>query len=263
MGGRNGDEIIGYKNLNHLMGLIEPYTYQVSKEEVLDLPAKTETAKYCYLTDEQEEYYYAEKDRLLEIIQRDEVRATDIFEVFTHMQQITSGYYKNRDGEVKILGSNKPAVLSNMELNEPTVFFCKYLFEIDTIVAHLGRENCAIFSGQNPKERDSELQLFREGKRRYFVATMQSGGTGLNGLQEVSCQAIFYSNSFSYFQRKQSIGRIDRPGQTKPTTIIDILTRSGIDTRIMNNLSRKGNLADEIKEMMKDKTKLKQYVEGL
>lgn len=263
LGGRNGDEIIGYKNLEHLMGLLEPYTYQVSKEDVLDLPAKTEKANYCILTDEQEQYYEAEKQWLLDIIQRDEVKATDIFQVFTHMQQITSGYFKTRHEEMKILGSNKPAMLHDLELNQPTVFFCKYIFEIETIVAHLGRDNCAVFTGRNPKERDRELQLFREGKRLYFVATMQSGGTGLNGLQEVSCQAIFYSNSFSYFQRKQSIGRIDRPGQTRPMIIIDLLTRSGIDNRIMNNLSRKGNLADEIKALMKDKTKLKNYVEQL
>lgn len=263
MGGRNGDEIIGYKNLDHLMGLLEPYTYQVSKEEVLNLPAKTETAKYCYLTDEQEEYYFAEKERLLKIIERDEVRATDIFEVFTHMQQITSGYHKTRNGEMTILESNKPLMLKNLDLTHPTVFFCKYIFEIETIVEYLGRENCAIFTGKNAKERDNELKLFREGNRRYFVATMQSGGTGLNGLQEVSCQAVFYSNSFSYFQRKQSVGRIDRPGQTKQMNVIDLLTRSGIDTRIMQNLSRKGNLADEIKELMKDKTKLKQYIESL
>lgn len=263
MGGRNGDEIIGYKNLDHLMGLLEPYTYQVSKEDVLDLPAKTEISRYCYLTDEQEEYYYAEKDRLLEIIQRDEVRATDIFQVFTHMQQITSGYYKTRDGEMKLLGSNKLDMLKNIDFDQPTVFFCKYIFEIDTLVEHLGRDNCAVFTGRNAKDRDEQKQLFRNGKRRYFVATMQSGGTGLNGLQEVSNQIIFFSNSFSYFQRKQSVGRIDRPGQTRQMTIIDLLTRSGIDTRIMNNLSRKGNLADEIKELMKDKTKLKQYVEQL
>jgi hypothetical protein len=263
MGGRNGDEIIGYKNLDQLMGLLEPYTYQVSKEEVLNLPAKTETSKYCSLTEEQEAYYYAEKDRLLEIIQRNEVRATDIFEVFTHMQQITSGYYKTPDGDIQLLGSNKLAMVQNLDLEQPTVIFCKYIFEVDAVVSHFGSENCAVFTGRKPKERDNELQLFRKGERHFFVATMQSGGTGLNGLQEVSCQAIFYSNSFSYFQRKQSIGRIDRPGQTKPTKIIDLLTYSGIDTRIMNNLSRKGNLADEIKEMMNDKTKLKQYVAAL
>jgi hypothetical protein len=263
MGGRNGDEIIGYKNLDQLMGLLEPYTYQVSKEEVLDLPAKTETAKYCYLTDEQEEYYQAEKERLLTIIERDEMRAIDIFEVFTHMQQITSGYHKTRDGKITILESNKPLMLKNLDFTQPTVFFCKYIFEIETIINYLGRENCAVFTGRNPKDRDNELQLFRERKRLYFVATMQSGGTGLNGLQEVSSQVVFYSNSFSYLNRKQSVGRIDRPGQTKPMLVIDLLTHSGIDTRIMGNLRRKGNLTDEIKELMKNKTKLKKYIELL
>ncbi len=263
MGGRNGDEIIGYKNINHLMGLLEPYTYQVAKEDVLDLPAKTEKELYCHLTEDQTDYYYEEKNRLLEIIQRDEVRATDIFEVFTHMQQITSGYYKTRDGKVKVLGSNKPELLKHVDLTQPTVLFCKYIFEIDNLVNYLGHENCAVFTGKNPKERDGELQLFREGKRLYFVATMQSGGTGLNGLQEVSYQLVFFSNSFSYFQRKQSIGRIDRPGQTKPMVVYDLLTYSGIDTRIMQSLRRKGSLANEIKALMMDKTKLKQYVEEL
>ncbi|MDP2060664.1 MAG: SNF2-related protein, partial [Flavobacteriaceae bacterium] len=40
MGGRNGDEIIGYKNIDHLMGLLEPYTYQISIEDHINLPAK-------------------------------------------------------------------------------------------------------------------------------------------------------------------------------------------------------------------------------
>lgn len=263
MGGINGDEIIGYKNIDHLMGLLEPYTFQVSKDEVLDLPAKTEKSLYCNLTEKQYEFYSREKERLLDIIQRDEVSATDIFQVFTHMQQITSGYFRDRDGYVHLLGTEKASLISEINTDIPTVFFCKYIFEISSLIEILGRENCAVFTGRNPKERDNELQLFVEGKRKYFVATMQSGGTGLNGLQEVSCQAVFYSNSFSYFQRKQSVGRIDRPGQKRPMLIFDLLTRSGIDNRIMSNLQRKGNLADEIKELMKDKTKLKNYVEQL
>lgn len=263
MGGINGDEIIGYKNIDHLMGLLEPYTFQVSKADVLDLPAKSEKSLYCNFTEMQHEFYFREKDRLLDIIQRDEVRATDIFEVFTHMQQITSGYFKERNGTVHLLGTQKTGLIFKIDTDQPTVFFCKYIFEIDTIIKTLGRENCAVFTGQNPKERDNELQLFVEGKRKYFVATMQSGGTGLNGLQEASCQAVFYSNSFSYFQRKQSVGRIDRPGQKSPMVIIDLLTRSGIDDRIMSNLARKGSLANEIKYLMMDKTKLKRYVEEL
>src|SRR5690606_24973928 len=33
-------DIIGHKNVEHLMGLVEPYTYQIRKEDVLQLPDK-------------------------------------------------------------------------------------------------------------------------------------------------------------------------------------------------------------------------------
>lgn len=260
MGGINGDEVIGYKNINELMGLLEPYTYQISKEECLQLPAVKHQTYYCQFTELQAEYYQREKDKLLQIIEFDDIRATDIFEVFTRMQQIASGYYKYKDNEPIILDTYKLSLFDKIDLSKKTIFFCKYLFEIQVICNHFGFDKCSVFTGNNPKERDDELQRFVEGSKTYFVATMQSGGTGLNGLQTASCQAVFFSNSFSYFQRKQSIGRIDRQGQINTMTVIDLLTDSGIDNRIMSNLRRKGNLADEIKGLLKDKTKLKQYI---
>lgn len=262
-GGISGNEIIGYKNIEHLMGLLEPYTYQISKEECLDLPAKKERSYTCKLTSEQEYYYQAEKERLLDMIQYAEVKATDIFGVFIHMQQIASGYYRKNNVKIKKLKSNKLSLLKKVNLEEKTLFFCKYMYEVDLLIDHFGRNRCALFTGRNPKERNNELRLFVEGDRQYFIATMQSGGTGLNGLQMVSRQLVFFSNSFSYFQRKQSIGRIDRQGQKKEMIVIDFLTDSGIDRRIMQILRRKGNLADEIRKLLNDKTKLKQYVEKL
>jgi SNF2 family DNA or RNA helicase len=262
MGGRSGDEIIGYKNIDHLMGLLEPYTYQITKEECLNLPAKEFYTHSCRLTDEQLQYYQDEKDRLLELIRSDDYSATDIFQTFTRMQQICSGYY-NIGNERLILHTYKLDLFDEMEKNEPVVVFCKYIFEVNAIVEYFGRENCAVFTGENPKERNAELNDFVTGRKKYFVATMQSGGTGLNGLQEVGRHIIFYSNSFSYFHRKQSIGRVDRQGQKKEMIIRDFRTSANIDDKIMRNLSRKGNLADEIKRLMLDKTKLKKYVESL
>lgn len=263
MGGTNGDEVIGYKNIDYLMGLIEPYIYQIDSS-VLNLPLKRNQTLWCGLNAEQQMYYEREKKELLKLFEFEEVKATDIFTVFTRMQQITSGYYKRHaDDEPIFLGSHKQGLLSKVNLSQPTVFFCKYIHEVDFIINELGKEKCARFTGQNPKERDEELEQFSNGAKPYFVATMQSGGTGLNGLQEICCQLVFYSNSFSYFQRKQSIGRIDRKGQEQEMTIIDFVTKSGIDNRIHKVLNRKGNLADEIKEKMKDKTELKKYIQSL
>jgi SNF2 family DNA or RNA helicase len=43
----------------------------------------------------------------------------------------------------------------------------------------------------------------------------------------------------------------------------DFCTTAKIDEKIMQNLSRKGNLVDEIKSLMLDKTKLKNDIESL
>lgn len=95
--------------------------------------------------------------------------------------------------------------------------------------------------------------------KKYFVATMGSGGTGLNGLQHCN-RIVFWSNSFKYTERKQCIGRIDRKGQENEMIIYDMHSNCGIETRIASNLARKGNLADEIKQKLHDKTELKKYI---
>lgn len=263
MGGINNDEIIAYKNIDHLMGLLEPYTYQISKEQCLDIPAKTEMSNICRMTEDQEYYYNIEKELLLEKIRSDDFTSTDIFQSFTKMQQICCGYYIDKHKNKVPVSTNKMSLMKNIPLCEPTIFFCKYLFEINDIVNYLGKENCSIFTGMNPRERDDELQNFVSGNTRFFVATMQSGGTGLNGLQEVSRRVVFFSNSFSFFHRKQSIGRIDRQGQTREMYINDFMTDSKIDSRIMFNLKRKSDLATEIKILMSNKEKLREYVNSL
>ncbi|MDR2064848.1 MAG: DEAD/DEAH box helicase [Prevotellaceae bacterium] len=262
MGGMFGDEIIGYKNIDHLMGLLEPYTYQITKEECLNLPAKQFYIHTCKMNDIQYELYHEEKEWLLDKIKSDNFYATDIFKSFTRMQQICCGYCRH-DNEREYLGTNKFSLMNNIPADEQVIFFCKYIFEIEMIVDYFGYENCAVFTGKNPQDRDAELADFVSGKKKYFVATMQSGGTGLNGLQEVCRRIVFFSNSFSYFHRKQSVGRIDRQGQRNKMFIHDFRTEANIDDKIMRNLRRKGNLADEIKRLMLDKTKLKKYIESL
>lgn len=264
IGGRNMDEIIGYKNVDHLMGLIEPYTYQITAEECLDLPAKVFRTVTCKLNDLQQEKYDIEKENLLTLIQNEEyVSESSIFRAFTLLQQISCGYYRNKDGETEDLGTNKLDLLHKTRYDcGQTVFFCKYIFEVNLLINFLGAENCVAFTGLNRKTRDFEKDLFTSGQKKYFVATMSSGGVGLNGLQ-ICQRVVFFSNSFKYSERKQCIGRIDRQGQVGEMDIYDIQTTAGIDNQIIRNLNRKGNLAEEIKYLLLDKTKLKQYVQDL
>lgn len=261
-------DVIGYKNVDYLMGLVEPYTYQIRKEDCLDLPSKEFHTVPCRLSPDQIEYYHQTKQELLEKLdffyERDiQTPAELIFLYFTKLQQIACGFYKDENDKVIDLKSGKIDELVRTNcFSGQTIFFCKYLYEVDKLIVHLGAENCARFTGDNPKERDAEKDKFTNGEKQFFVATMGSGGIGLNGLQHCS-RIVFFSNSFKWTERKQCIGRIDRQGQLNKMQIFDMRAECGIEYRISSNLNRKGNLANEIKQMLHDKTKLKNYVESL
>ena len=57
---------------------------------------------------------------------------------------------------------------------------------------------------------------------------------------------IYYSNGYDLEKRQQSEARIDRIGQKKPMTYIDILAEDTIDEKIVKSLRKKVNIATQI-----------------
>ena len=57
---------------------------------------------------------------------------------------------------------------------------------------------------------------------------------------------IYYSNGYDLEKRQQSEARIDRIGQKKPMTYIDIIAEDTVDDKIVKSLRKKVNIATEI-----------------
>jgi len=57
---------------------------------------------------------------------------------------------------------------------------------------------------------------------------------------------IYYSNGYDLEKRLQSEARIDRIGQTKPMTYIDLVADETIDTKVQKALRTKMNIATEV-----------------
>ena len=79
---------------------------------------------------------------------------------------------------------------------------------------------------------------------RFIVGTPQTGGYGIT-LTGASTM-IYYSNGYDLEKRQQSEARIDRIGQEKPMTYIDLLAEGTIDEKIVKALRNKVNIATEI-----------------
>ena len=57
---------------------------------------------------------------------------------------------------------------------------------------------------------------------------------------------IYYSNGYDLEKRQQSEARIDRIGQKRNMTYIDIIAEDTIDEKIVSALRKKVNIATEI-----------------
>lgn len=251
--------IVRAHNVPYLAAKIQPYVYQVTKGECLDLPAKVYESRYLRLTPEQRQAYEWAKEEMLLELDPDDFDSLVIFRLFTVLQQIVSGYWR-RQGELMEFPTERPVTLadtvSEIPQDEKVIIFAKYRYDIRLIRAALekayGPGRVAEFTGGlSVKQREAELTRFRDGAR-FFLATQSCGGHGLT-LNE-SHYVIFYNNAFKYAERLQAEDRCHRIGQDHKVTYIDIICSGSIDERIDRALSKKGSVVHDFKREV-DKVK--------
>lgn len=236
--------IVRAHRTDYLAAKIQPYTYQVTKEEAgLNLPPKLFDTRYFSMTWEQREAYEQAKwDILLSIPDEDMIDSYVIFQLFSALQQIVSGFYGDQEFlhcRLDVLQN----IIESLPSGEKVIIWCKYRYSIRGIVEMLsgcyGLDSVAQFHGDlNEKERNREVERFRY-EARFFVSTAACGGHGLT-LNEAQ-YVVFYENEFKYANRLQSEDRNHRIGQTRRPTYIDIVCSNSIDGRIMDSHAKKGD----------------------
>ena len=249
---------------NLLAKKMQPYVYQVRKSECLDLPEKSYSSRYYSLTPLQSQVYQARKDEFFELIEEyDEFRSTDVFNLFTDLQKICSGYWlagketiKAEHGRIALLKE----IIDEIPENEKIVIWAKYMHDIDGILNMLREEygeDCASeYTGRkNEKERASEADLFTK-HRRFFVGTQATGGHGLNELV-CSSYGIFYNNNFKFGERVQAEDRQHRLGQKKNVHYVNIIACDTIDERIEKSLDKKESILLSFQREIQEIRKLK------
>lgn len=266
--------IVRAHNIPYIAAKIQPYVYQVTKAECLDLPPKLYERRWVNLTGEQREWYEQAKDEILAemLDDNEEFSSIAIYRLFTALQSIVSGFW-NRKGQKIKMKCNRQAVLvdtiNEIPRDAKVVIFGKFQYDIRTVRAALEDEfgtGCVaeFHGGLNENQKEAELQRFCS-DARFFLATQSSGGHGLT-LNEAH-YVIFYNNGFKYSERLQAEDRCHRIGQESKVTYIDIISNSGIDERIHDALHRKGNAVSAFKEAVdrvkNKKAKVRELIKAL
>jgi SNF2 family DNA or RNA helicase len=169
------------------------------------------------------------------------------------LHQITCGHFKSDDGTIQTIKNNRIDQLMEVleEMEGKAVIWAHYRYDIKNIVETVSKkygENSVVtyYGDTSTDDRQKAIKKIQDPKSpvRFIVGTPQTGGYGIT-LTGASTM-IYYSNGYDLEKRQQSEARIDRIGQEKPMTYIDIIAEGTVDDKIVQSLRKKVNIATEI-----------------
>ena len=249
MGSHTFQQIVGYRNLEELSTKLDSFSYRVTKDEALDLPAKIYTVREVNLNDSQREYYMSLKKAAIVLLDDGElVSAPAVMTQLLRLQQVLCGHLKTDDGDLVEFKTNRiTALLETVEeMSGKVIIWSRFRYDIIKITEELKKvygcdSTVNYFGDTSDSDRQAAIRRFQFEDARFFVANPQTAGFGLT--LTAATNVIYYANDFNLETRIQSEDRCHRIGQHHPVTYVDLVTRGSIDEYIVRSLRAKIDLS--------------------
>lgn len=276
MGGYEDKQIIGYQNMEELMEMLEPFVFQVRKDEVFpDAPKKIYIRRETQLTEKQRAIYRQVKKEGIAEVDDQTMLVQNALEKMLRLQEIVGGTVSFRnDPEVEVATRKKytrrriegpnPKLSELMDVVQEyagsTIVWCAFREEIAMVSEALRKEYgddqvVELHGDVDEATRDYNVNVaFQGGKARFLVGNTATGGMGLT--MHKAENEIYFSNSFNYTDREQSEERAFGPHKTNGTIIIDIIAEKTVDEHILEALTQKKDVSEYVRgtiDTLKDK----------
>lgn len=266
MGGYEGKQIVGYKNTEELMRLIEPYTVEVGKD-VLNLLPKLPKIRYVTAT--------AEQKKLLRLIKKGTsddptaplIKVDNTLERVLRWRQVVGGWLPRQDPitEKVILEPLKenPKMDAFLDLiadhydGSKFIVWSTFIHELEFIAAALGKKygvsSVALYYGDTDKEERSRIEdrYCNDPSFRFFVGNPATAGLGLTLISGMGDVMVYYSGTNAYIDRAQSEDRSHRIGQNHSVTVLDLVMEKTVDEQIIASISEKMSVEEYIMTRLK------------
>ena len=250
--GRQVEIVVGYRNLGELSEKIKSFSKRILKEDCLDLPEKSYVKHYVELTKEQQKVYQQMKKEAIAFLDGKMQSSATVMTQLMRLHQITCGHFTSDDGTIKDLPCQRLNELMDIleKIEGKTIIWSHYTHDVKRIIKEIkrvyGDDSVVDYYGATDTDaRSKNIKKFQtDDKCRFFVGTTHTGGYGIT--LTAGSNMIYFSNGYDLEKRQQSEARIDRIGQTKKMTYIDIMTQDTVDERIVKALRNKVNIANTI-----------------
>jgi SNF2 family DNA or RNA helicase len=250
MGGFDNREVVGFRNVERFERLFGYLTFRVDKD-VLDLPPVTTMYSYCDMSPGAAKIYKELKREFITQVKSGEVTASNALVQLLKFQQLTGGFIITDEGATDGIDTRKSDLLAecldSIDRGEQVVVFCRFKHDLEQVcrvAKSLWRPYGELSGDQN------DLQGGQiPGSVAVLGVQIQAGGLGVN--LSAARYAIFYSVGFSLADYLQACARVHRGGQTRPVTLIHLLSKGTVDEKIYQALSDKREVIDSILEAIK------------
>jgi hypothetical protein len=254
MGAHSFEQVVGYRNLEELSGIISQFSYRVLKKDCLDLPEKVYTVREVELTPEQAKMYNEIRGEGLTLLNSGELVSTQsIIAQMLRLQQVLSGHLKTDDGDLVTFPTNRIEELVSIceEAGGKVIIWSRFRHDIQQITQRLkqefGEESAASYYGDTSD--DERLRIVQDFQKpdhplRFFVGNAATAGYGIT-LTEANT-VVYFANSFDLEHRIQSEDRAHRLGQKNKVLYIDLISPGTIDERIVKALRQKIDLGAKV-----------------
>lgn len=257
-GGLSGYQLKAVRNLPRLKRKVRSNSYQVRKEDCLDLPPKIGDLSDpngvnivpVVLPEKVMTYYRDMASKMILEIEEEKVTAEIVLVKLLRLSQITSGHVVTIDGVTKIIDDTKLRVGMDLitdivEQGEKVVVFTRFRSDYHRLAEKLATAKLGyvVLSGDVPAtQRDGLVRRFQTNPRTpVFVSQIASGSLGID--LTAAAHTVFYSWDYRWDHYVQAVSRTDRQGQTRSCTYHHLCAPHTIDHLSLKVLADKGHLA--------------------
>ncbi len=222
--------------------------YRVSAD-VLDLPEAVHVYRTFALSSASAKAYKELAGAFYAEIGGGTVTASNALVKLLRLQQVTSGYVRDDDGQDREVDMGKrdllADVLDDLAEHEPVVVFARFQHDLDSIhevAAKLGRTSSELSGRRN------DLAAWQAGETDIIAVQIQAGGVGIDLSR--AHYGIYYSLGFSLGDYDQSLARIRRPTAdgSKPEgyAYVHLLAEGTVDEKVYRALQERRDVIESI-----------------
>jgi len=246
LGGFNGTQVVGYKNLEEIEDTLDTMMLRRLKDDVLDLPEKTLINEYVEMGKEQSKVYDMAHSDIISNLDSLKMANNPLAELI-RLRQAT--------GNPNIL---TPTVTDSAKFDRmeelvddavdngrKVVIFSNWTQITNPAFKRLSKKYRGVMITGETKdnERQASVEAFQnDDKVKFIIGTIGAMGTGLT-LTAGSVE-IFLDEPWNMALKEQAIDRCHRIGQNSNITVYTLLCKGTIDERINSLVEKKGQMSE-------------------